>query len=56
MTPSHVEVNRCDGGCFHHSQSCLPSKIQKKKIPVSPKPFVCPFSLTKQKKFCQLAT
>ncbi len=35
MTPSHVEVNRCDGGCFHHSQSCLPSKVQKKKFPVS---------------------
>merc|ERR1711997_670167 len=28
MTPSHVEVNRCDGGCFHRQQSCLPTRIK----------------------------
>ena len=35
MTPSHVEVNRCSGGCFHRQQSCLPTRVKKKKIPVS---------------------
>jgi len=34
MTPSHVEVNRCSGGCFHRQQSCLPTRVKKKKIPV----------------------
>ena len=37
MTPSHVEVNRCSGGCFHRQQSCLPTRVKKKKIPVSTK-------------------
>ena len=35
MTPSHVEVNRCAGGCNHRQQSCLPTRVRKKKIPVS---------------------
>jgi len=34
MTPSHIEVNRCDGGCFHRQQSCLPVRIKKTKIPI----------------------
>jgi len=34
MTPSHVEVNRCDGGCFHRQQSCLPTRVKKKNIPI----------------------
>jgi hypothetical protein len=34
MTPSHVEANRCDGSCFHRQQSCLPTRVKKKKIPV----------------------
>jgi len=34
MTPSHVEVNRCAGGCNHRQQSCLPTRVRKKKIPV----------------------
>lgn len=40
MTPSHVEVNRCSGGCFHRQQSCLPTRVKKKKIPVSTKNFI----------------
>ena len=35
MTPSHIEVNRCDGGCFHRQQSCLPVRVKKTNIPVS---------------------
>ena len=35
MTPGHVEVQRCDGGCFHRRQSCLPKRTKKVKIPVS---------------------
>ena len=35
MTPSHIEVNRCAGGCNHRQQSCLPTRVRKKKIPVS---------------------
>lgn len=35
MTPGHVEVNRCDGGCFHRKQSCLPTRTRTIKIPVS---------------------
>jgi len=34
MTPGHVEVQRCDGGCFHRRQSCLPKRTKKVKIPV----------------------
>ncbi|XP_059098408.1 uncharacterized protein LOC131892607 [Tigriopus californicus] len=34
MTPSHVEVKLCDGGCFHRKQSCLPLQTKKIKIPV----------------------
>ena len=35
MQPSHIEVNRCDGSCHHQKQSCLPTRMRKKKIPVS---------------------
>jgi len=34
MTPSHIEVNRCDGGCFHRQQSCLPVRVKKTNIPI----------------------
>lgn len=34
MLPSHVEANRCDGSCSHRQQSCLPTRIRKKKVPV----------------------
>ena len=35
MTPSHIEVRRCDGSCHHRKQSCLAVRTQKKRVPVS---------------------
>lgn len=34
MTPSHIEVLRCDGSCHHRKQSCLPTKTRSKVVPV----------------------
>merc|ERR1719210_1962143 len=34
MTPSHIEVHRCDGSCHHRKQSCLPVRTRKKVVPV----------------------
>ncbi len=34
MTPSHVIVQRCTGGCSPLNPSCLPSQTRMKKIPV----------------------
>ena len=35
MTPSHIEVRRCDGSCHHRKQSCLAVRTRKKRVPVS---------------------
>jgi len=34
MTPTHVEVYQCDGGCHHSSKECKPTKTRVKKVPV----------------------
>jgi len=34
MTPSHIEVRRCDGSCHHRKQSCLAVRTRKKRVPV----------------------
>ena len=34
MTPSHVLLKQCTGGCTLLEPSCLPSKTSTKKIPV----------------------
>ena len=34
MTPSHVLVKQCTGGCTPLQPSCLPSKTSVKRVPV----------------------
>ena len=30
LTPSHVTVKRCSGGCYTHQKDCVPANIQKR--------------------------
>ena len=34
MSPSYIEVYRCDGSCHSHRQGCVAAKMTEKKIPV----------------------
>ena len=34
MTPTHVEVNRCAGGCHHVRQSCVSTSSHLKVVSV----------------------
>ena len=34
MTPSHVVVQQCTGGCTQLEPSCLPSRTRTRRIPV----------------------
>jgi len=34
MTPSHIELLQCTGGCHRTSRSCIPTHTRQRKVPV----------------------
>ena len=34
MTPTHVEIMQCSGGCHRGNQACVPTLTQEKEVSV----------------------